>query len=133
MKKIVIDATIDNLGLVKKFICDELLESDCLSSINKDIIVAAEEIFVNIASYAYAHIGCVSVEVKVDDVATIRFSDGGMPFDPLEKEDPNFSLEIEDRCAGGNGIYMVKKLMDEVDYVYEDEKNILTIKRLLRC
>ena len=97
------------------------------------IEVAAEEIFINIASYAYAPDkgrATVRVEVSPDPVTvTITFIDQGMPYDPLAKEDPDVTLKAEDRPVGGLGIFMVKKTMDDVTYEYKDGKNILRIKK----
>ena len=59
----------------------------------------------------------------------ITFRDSGIPYDPLAKEDPDVTLSAEDRSVGGLGIYMVKQSMDELDYVYEDGMNVLTMKR----
>ena len=55
--------------------------------------------------------------------------DNGAEYDPLEKEDPDVTLSAEDRQIGGLGIFMVKKIMDEVDYRYENGKNVLTLRK----
>ncbi len=95
--------------------------------------VAAEEIFINIASYAYAPgSGRAFIKpavLKDPDGIEISFIDGGMPYDPLAKEDPDVTLAADDRPTGGLGIFMVKKTMDDVSYRYEDGKNVLTIKK----
>ena len=97
------------------------------------IEIAVEEIFINIASYAYAPdkgMATVRVEVSGDPVAvTITFVDHGVPYDPLAKEDPDVTLSAEERGIGGLGIFMTKKLMDDVAYEYKDGKNTLTLKK----
>ena len=97
------------------------------------ISVAVEEIFVNIASYAYAPdkgSATVCVEVSGDPVTvTITFVDRGVPYDPLAKEDPDVTLSADERGIGGLGIFMTKKIMDDVAYEYRDGKNILTLKK----
>lgn len=91
--------------------------------------VAFEEIFVNIAHYAYPNMdGMMSLSVAADDEGIrIQFIDSGVPFNPLEKEDPDVTASAEDRKIGGLGIYMVKSTMDDVQYEYKDNRNILTI------
>ncbi len=99
------------------------------------ISVAAEEIFVNIAHYAYAPgkgIATVRLTISREPArATITFIDRGTPFDPLKKEDPDVTLSAEERAIGGLGIYMTKKTMDEVFYEYKDRQNRLTLVKNL--
>ena len=97
--------------------------------------IAVEEIFVNIASYAYApDEGDVTITCRVQSDPTrisVRFRDQGVPFDPLAKKDADITLSAEERDIGGLGIYMVKESMDNVTYAYENGQNILTIKKTL--
>ena len=99
------------------------------------IDVAIDELFGNIAHYAYAPEkgpATVRIEVKENPLAVvITFIDNGKPFDPLNSEDPDITLSAEDRQIGGLGIYMVKKSMDEISYEYKDGQNILKIKKHL--
>lgn len=98
---------------------------------NRDIIMintALEEVFVNVAKYAYENGGTVEVSLSNDKKkVTFVFKDNGKEFNPLEKEDPNINATSEERDIGGLGIYMVKNIMDEVNYQYEDGHNILTL------
>jgi len=98
---------------------------------NRDIIMintALEEVFVNVCQYAYKGIGSVEVTLSNNkDSVTFIFKDSGVKFNPLEREDPNISAKSDEREIGGLGIYMVKKIMDEVKYEYVDGKNILTL------
>ncbi len=99
------------------------------------IELAVEEIFVNIANYAYApEIGRATVRVSVSDdplTVTITFIDRGVPYDPLKRSDPDVTLSAEEREIGGLGIFMTKKVMDEVAYEYKDGQNVLTLKKRL--
>lgn len=103
---------------------------------NKDIILintALEEIFVNVAKYAYEGKGTVEVTLsKLRDSVKFVFKDSGKPFNPLSKEDPNITASSEEREIGGLGIYMVKRIMDEVTYDYIDNQNVLTLIKFKR-
>ena len=97
----------------------------------RDIIMintALEEVFVNVAKYAYEGTGEVEVTLSNDkNKVTFVFRDSGRAFNPLEKEDPNLAVNAEDREIGGLGIYMVKNIMDETFYEYKDNHNVLTL------
>jgi len=97
----------------------------------RDIIMintALEEVFVNVAKYAYEGTGEVEVTLSNDkNKVTFVFRDSGKAFNPLEKEDPNLAVKAEDREIGGLGIYMVKNIMDETFYEYKDNHNVLTL------
>ena len=99
------------------------------------IDIAVEELFVNIASYAYdSGIGTAIVQVTVNEEplsVEITFIDNGKQYDPLAKPDPDTTLSVKQRKKGGLGIFMVKKSMDDVIYEYKEGKNILTIKKNL--
>ena len=131
--KMTVDATVDNLSKVLAFIDEQLEANNCPMRVMQEIDVAAEEIFVNVASYAYTSgIGSVAIEVNFEEhpkAVAIRFIDSGIPYNPLEKEDPDVTLPAEKRGIGGLGVFMVKKSMDEVTYEYKDGKNLLTIRK----
>lgn len=128
-----IEATAENLDQVLDFVRSFLEEVDCPLKIQMQIEVAVEEIFINIASYAYVpDKGNATVRVEVQDeplMITIQFVDHGIPYDPLAKEDPDVTMSAEERQIGGLGIYMAKQSMDDISYRYEDGKNILTMKK----
>ena len=128
-----IEATEENLHKVLDFIDRHLETAGCPPKAMMQIEIAAEEVFVNIANYAYAPgkgRATVRVEVSGDPVmVTITFIDQGMPYDPLEREDPDVTLKAEDRPVGGLGIFMVKKTMDDVSYEYKNGRNILKLKK----
>ena len=133
--EITLHATIENVEKVTDFINAELDKLGCSSKAKAEIDVAIDELFSNIANYAYnPEIGKATVKFEVQDnpqAVVITFMDNGKPFDPLLKQDPNIALAAEDRDIGGLGIFMVKKTMDSVEYEYKDNHNILKIKKHL--
>ena len=135
MKSLTVAARIDQLDAVLEFIDLELEAHGCPPKARMQLNVAAEEVFVNIAHYAYAPgEGEATIEIDVagePPVAVLRFLDRGMPYDPLQKSDPDVTLSAEDREIGGLGVFMVKKTVDCVDYAYEENRNILTLKKAL--
>ena len=137
MKELTVKAVLENLESVQEFVRKELESLDCSPKVIMQIEIAVEEIYVNIAHYAYnSEIGDAVVRCEIEGEPpqiTIQFLDEGVPFDPLEKEDADITLSTEKREIGGLGILMVKKSMDEVEYFYKDKKNILTIKKNLRA
>lgn len=136
MSELNIEAKVENLPQVLAFV-DELLEQhDCSMRTQMQVDVAVEELFVNIAHYAYqpnTGSALIRAEILEGDPPTlsVTFIDRGMPYDPLAKEDPDVTLAAEDRQIGGLGIYMVKKSMDDMRYRFEDGQNILTIEKKL--
>ena len=135
MKELTIAATVENLPAVTDFVNEQLEEMDCPMKAQMQIDIAIDELFGNIAHYAYnPDVGPATVRVEVleDPLSVIiTFIDNGMPFDPLSGEDPDITLPAEARAIGGLGIYMVKMSMDDVSYEYEDNKNILTMTKKL--
>ena len=135
METIIVPARTEELERVDAFVQGKLENCGCPARARMQVSLAVEEIFVNIASYAY-HPETGEVEIGVDiagepPAVTIRFLDRGRPFDPLGKPDADVTLSAEEREAGGLGILLVKKSMDGVAYRYEDGKNILTIEKTL--
>ena len=121
------DASDAALQDVLGFVEEELEKMDCPMKTCMQITVAVEEIFINIAHYAYGDghgTMTLGIASKQDGGALLQFTDSGMPFDPLAKKDPDITLSAEERQIGGLGIFMVKKTMDDVRYRYEDKKNI---------
>ena len=131
MKERTFDATTANLSEVFLFI-DEWLESlDCGMKAQTQLDLAVDELFTNIASYAYAPgSGQATIRLDFDDVsrmASITFIDSGVPYDPVKKPNPDVTLSVEEREIGGLGIYMAKKSTDRMEYRRENDRNILTI------
>ena len=133
MKELELEAKVENLPTVLALVDEQLESVDCPMKIQMQIDVAVEEIFVNIAHYAYnPEVGNAMVRVEIlPDVPSvdITFIDKGVPYDPLTKADPDVTLSAEERQIGGLGIFMVKKTMDDVKYEYVNGHNILTLKK----
>lgn len=131
MKELDIEARAENLEEVIRFVDQELETADCPVKAQMQIEIAVEEIFINIANYAYnPDTGSAVIRVEVaDDPVSVKlvFIDKGVPYDPLAKKDPDITLSAEERDIGGLGIFMVKKNMDEIHYEYKDGQNILTL------
>ena len=126
------NASMDELDNVLNFIDNEIKDINDNKLLTKFNLVV-EEIFVNIVSYAYednSTNNTVTISIKDnDDKTIITFVDSGKHFNPLIKDDPDISLSADERPVGGLGIYLVKKMMDNVEYEYKDNKNILTIEK----
>ena len=135
MSELNIEAKTENLDKVLAFVDQHLEERGCAVQVQMQIDVAVEELFVNIAQYAYAPgIGVATIRLEIQEdpfVVVITFIDNGVPYNPLAKEDPDITLAAEERQIGGLGIYMVKKTMDDITYEYKDGQNILRIKKQL--
>ena len=135
MRELTVYATIENIEKVTDFVNEELEKLDCPMKAQIQIDVAIDELFGNIAHYAYnPNVGPATIRVEVveDPMAVVlTFIDHGIPYDPLAKEDPDIKLSAEERKIGGLGIYMVKKSMDEITYEYKAGQNILRIKKNL--
>jgi anti-sigma regulatory factor (Ser/Thr protein kinase) len=133
MKEMNIEATIDNIPTVTAWVDEQLEALDCPMKAQMQIDIAIDELFSNIARYAYnPETGPATVRVEVVEnpmAVVITFIDKGIPYDPLKQEDPNTHLPAEEREIGGLGIFMVKKTMDDITYEYKDGQNILTIKK----
>ena len=95
--------------------------------------LACEEIVMNVTSYAYPEgvDGFLDVTIRKTDRIEIRFEDGGVPFNPLEQITPNTKLSWKKRRVGGLGIFLISRKMDDVRYVYENQKNVLTIEKVI--
>ena len=131
MNKLIIDARRDNLEEVLRFLDTELEKLDCDPKAQIQLDIAVEEIYINIASYAYAPAEgtaeLIIEELPEKHSVKITFIDSGIPYNPLAKEDPDITLSAEERQIGGLGIFMVKKSMDETVYEYKDGKNVFSI------
>ena len=135
MKELTIAAKVENIEAVTDFVNEQLEALDCPMKAQMQIDIAIDELFGNIAHYAYnPEVGYATVRVEVieDPLAVvITFIDNGVPYDPLAKADPDTTLSAEERDIGGLGIYMVKKSMDDITYEYKAGQNILIIKKNL--
>ena len=134
-KKITLPAMVESITVVTAFLEQELEAAGCPEKNKIQVCIAADEIVTNIAMYAYPEGGGdMTVSFAFDGenrMAEITFTDSGIPFDPMKKEDPDVTLSAEKRQIGGLGIFLVKKSMDEVTYRRSDGKNILCVRKTI--
>jgi len=134
-KEIVVDAVLEELDSVTDYISEYLAEMGCSTPMEIKICIACEEIFVNIANYAYEEMGpevprlaCVALSQDPSgNNVQITFRDRGISYNPLAKEDPDITLSAAERQIGGLGIFMVKKSMDKVLYERDGDENVLML------
>ena len=135
MNELTLDAKVENLDKVLEFVDKFLEEMNCPPKTQMQIDVAVEELFVNIAHYAYTpEVGEATIRIETEEApasVSITFIDRGIPYDPLAKADPDITLSVQERQIGGLGIYMVKKSMSDMRYEYKDGQNILTLKKYI--
>lgn len=133
MKEIKLEAVVENIPRATAFVSEELDKIGCPMKARAQIDIAIDELFGNIAHYAYpGGTGDAVVRFEFDALsrtAAVTFMDSGVPYDPLKKEDPDVTLPAEQRKIGGLGIFLVKKTMDEMRYERRDGRNVLTIKK----
>ena len=133
MREIRVQAVLDNLNTVIDFIDEVLERAECPLRTVMKINLSVEEIFVNIANYAYAdHKGDAVIRTKLmEDPRAVRitFIDYGIPYDPTALPDPDVTLSSEDRNIGGLGIFLVRKNMDSMNYEYRDGCNVLVVEK----
>lgn len=135
MTERIFPATDDALNSFLAFAEEELEKAECPMKAVISITVALEEVFVNVAHYAYPDsTGNVNLSIDFDSESrqmTFQMSDSGIPFDPLAEPDPDITLSAEERQIGGLGIFMMKMTMDDVNYAYTGGKNVLTMKKYI--
>lgn len=132
-KKLEIAADMSHFDQIRDLVEKELSNENCPADEVIMFLISMEEIYSNIAFYAYPkEAGKAEIDWNFDSEkreAEICFSDRGKPYNPLEKPDPDLSLSAVDRPVGGLGIYMVKNSMDRVEYAYTGGRNILTLRK----
>ena len=134
MNNLKVDATVKNWGRVYKFLKDRLMNIDAKKKIAGQILIASEEIFVNISHYAYKPPSKGKVEInfgfeKPSAIVSIRFVDSGTFFDPTKFKPAPASGSAGKRSIGGLGLFMVKKIMDEMIYEHKNSQNNLIITK----
>ncbi len=133
MKELTLKAAVEGIPVVTGFIDGLLEELGCPLKAQMQIDVAIDELFGNIAHYAYGKTqGDATVRFDFDEAArtiSVTFMDRGVPFNPLEKTTPDISAAAHERQIGGLGIFLVRKTMDGMEYRYENGRNILTIHK----
>ena len=135
MKILNVEAVVDNIYKVTDFVDEQLDEAECPLKTKLQLELAIEELFVNIANYAYdSETGMAEIGFEIENdpkTAVFVLSDSGKPYNPLMKEDPDVTLPRRERPIGGLGIFVVKNGMDDMFYEYKDGKNVLTLKKIL--
>ena len=133
MKELTLKAVTENIPKVTEFIERQLEALNCSPKAKTQINVVIDELFANISFYAYApDTGEATVRFAFDESSgrvVLMFIDRGKPFDPLAGADPDVTLPAEERETGGLGIFLVKALMDSVEYQYGDGQNILIVRK----
>jgi len=131
MTEKIFPAEINELASVTVFLEEELDKAEASPKLMVTFAVALEELFVNVAHYAYPDSkGTVKIGIDTSgDSIVVQLTDSGIPFNPVAMPDPDVTESAEERKIGGLGIYMVKKSMDSMTYEYKDNQNILTISK----
>lgn len=137
MKIMTVPASMEYLDKIMEMVENVFGQTDSPEQDKFHVLMSVEEIFTNIASYAYEEkVGDVRISCGLDDgqdknKISVTFCDWGIPYDPLKKPDPDFDIPLEERAIGGLGIFMVKKYMDHIEYSRVEDCNILTIEKNL--
>ena len=133
MKELTVEAIVEQIETVTEFVNAELEKLDCPMKARIQLDIVIDEIVSNIAYYAYGEkTGTVTVRIEAlqkENGVQLMFLDSGVPYDPLTRQDPDISAEIEERKEGGLGIFLVRKTMDDMKYEYKDGQNCLTIRK----
>jgi anti-sigma regulatory factor (Ser/Thr protein kinase) len=131
MHELPVEAKTENMDMVLDFVNRHI--GHCPAKIQNQIGIVIDEIFSNVSSYAYSpDTGEIVIGVKADEsIIILEFRDSGKAYNPLLNDDPDITLSTDEREIGGLGIFMVKNIMDSVEYRRDGGKNILTIKKYL--
>ena len=133
MKELTLEAVKENITAVTMFVDEQLESFECSMKAQMQLDVAVDELFANIANYAYpGGVGNATLQSEFapsERMVSITFIDSGIPYDPLKKPDPDVTLSAEERSIGGLGIFLVKKTMDDMTYRFENNQNIVTIRK----
>jgi anti-sigma regulatory factor (Ser/Thr protein kinase) len=134
VKNLKIEAATEKLDEVINFISAELEKAGFPPDIRTSVCIAVEEIFVNIADYAYKpDNGNVDISISTKEKTIIRFEDTGRPYNLLDQPSPDLDKPLNQREIGGLGVYMVRNIMDNVEYSYIENKNILVLTKNHPC
>ena len=118
--------TMDTVSQVAAFVEEQLEQLEVPMKLSTKLMVAVDEIYSNIVRYSGATQAQVRI-VKDPDTLRLVFCDNGIPYNPLEAKEPDTTASAQEREIGGLGIFMVRKMMDKVEYRYRDEQNVLTL------
>ena len=136
MRELTTEAVTENLQSVMDFVNDSLSDKGCSAKTLYQMELVLEEIFINIASYAYEgdeRPVVLSIDFEEEPLAAVvTFKDKGAPYNPLSRDDPNLALKLENREIGGLGIFLVKKNVDAIWYEHVNGENVLSFRKILR-
>ena len=136
MRELTTEAVTENLQSVMDFVNDSLSDKGCSAKTLYQMELVLEEIFINIASYAYEgdeRPVVLSIDFEEEPLAAVvTFKDKGAPYNPLSRNDPNLALKLENREIGGLGIFLVKKNVDAIWYEHVNGENVLSFRKILR-
>ena len=125
-KMLSVNPTMETIPQVAAFVEEHLEKFDVPMKLSTKLMVAVDEIYSNIVRYSGASEAQIQL-AKEDNMMRLIFSDNGKPYNPLEAKEPDVTASADDRTIGGLGIFMVRKMMDSVEYMYKDGQNVLTL------
>ena len=132
---ITLTAVPENFAAAQEHVRSFLDSASCSMRTLFELDMVVEEVFINVASYAYPDsTGMVSLDLTLDEEQNflcLTFRDSGIPYDPLRKQSPDVTAPAEKRPIGGLGIFLVQKYSDSLSYEYADGENRLTIGKKL--
>lgn len=133
MAQIIVKAAVDSLDAVNDFLSAEMEKADLSMKLQTSLALVVEEVFVNIAHYAYAPgEGDATIQFTIENnELRLTFIDEGKAYDPLSHEDPDITAKAEDREIGGLGIMLVKRIMDGAEYRREGDRNLFILSKKL--
>lgn len=129
-----VDSPIENFAVVKDWLQSIFDIIGCAGKPAKQLFIAVDEMFTNIAHYAYQDVGKVYFKASYNsDEKSLKISiiDNGDKYNPLEKPDPDIAQRIKDKTVGGLGIFMTKKMVDKIEYSRVEDKNVLVLIKII--
>ena len=130
-KMLSVNPTMETVSQVAAFVEEQLEAFAVPAKLSTKLMVAVDEVYSNIVRYSGASEAQVRI-MKEADTLRLVFRDNGKPYNPLDAEEPDVTASAEDRAIGGLGIFMVRKMMDAVDYEYAGGMNKVTLTANLR-
>ncbi|NLI20164.1 MAG: ATP-binding protein [Clostridiales bacterium] len=122
----ILTPTPENLARATAYLDDVLDGQPCAAKTRIALETVLEEVFMNIVNHSGATVAELSVTAEAGEIV-LRFADDGTPYDPLQREDPDVTLPVEERSIGGLGILMIRRMTDRQTYEYADGRNRLTL------
>ena len=122
-----VNPTMESVPQVAAFVEERLEEFEIPLKLSRKLMVVVDEIYSNIVLYSGASEAQIRLE-KENSTLRMVFRDNGKPYNPLEAKEPDITASVEDRPIGGLGIFMVRKLVDRMEYAYQDEQNVLMLE-----